>query len=87
MTERNIRDIRDGRPPARARLAARHAERLYPGALGRLVAHELRVYAESAPQVGGGLADAVVAEVLDRTPPVAALLPSGELHGRSRCAG
>ena len=87
MTERNIRDIRDGRRPARARLAARHAERLYPGPLGRLVAHELRVYAESAPQVGGGLADAVVAEVLDRTPPAAALLPSGELHGRSRRAG
>ena len=69
MTERDIRDIRDGRPPARARLAARHAERLYPGALGRLVAHELRIYAECAPQVGGGL------------------LPSGELHGRSRRAG
>ena len=87
MTERDIRDIRDGRPPARARLAARHAERLYPGALGRLVAHELRAYAESAPQVGGGLADAVVAEVLDRTPSAAALLPSGELHGRARRAG
>ena len=84
MTERNMRD---GRPPARARLAARYAERLYPGPLGRLVAHELRAYAECAPEVGGGLADAVVAEVLDRTPPAAALLPSGELHGRSRRAG
>jgi hypothetical protein len=93
MTERHIRgvrdvrDIRDGRPPARARAAARQAERLYPGALGRLVAHELLVYAECAPQVGGGLADAVVAEVLDRTPPVAPLLPSGELHARPRRAG
>jgi hypothetical protein len=84
---RDVRDIRDGRPPARARAAARQAERLYPGALGRLVAHELLVYAECAPQVGGGLADAVVAEVLDRTPPVAPLLPSGELHSRSRRAG
>ena len=57
------------RPRSRARLAARHAERLYPGALGRLVAHELVVYAESAPGSRGGLAESVIAEVLDRTPP------------------
>jgi hypothetical protein len=52
-----------------ARLAARHAERLYPGALGRLVAHELVVFAEAAPQERPGLVESVIAEVLDRTPP------------------
>ena len=66
-------------PRARALLAARHAERLYPGPLGRLLAHELTVHAESAPGPGGGPAEAVVAEVLDRTPPRRALLRSSEL--------
>jgi hypothetical protein len=56
------------RPPHRARLAARHAERLYPGALGRLVAHELVAYAESGARSRGDLAESVIAEVLDRTP-------------------
>lgn len=80
-----VRDIGDGRPAARARLAARHAERLYPGPLGRLVAHELLAYAESAPAVGG-LAASVVTEVLDRTPPAAALVPSSELQRPARRA-
>ena len=53
----------------RARSAARHAERLYPGTVGRLVAHELTVYAEAAPQGRAGLVESVIAEVLDRTPP------------------
>jgi hypothetical protein len=56
------------RPRSRARQAARHAERLYPGALGRLVAHELVTYAECAAGPGG-LAESVITEVLDRTPP------------------
>ncbi|MDT7580742.1 MAG: hypothetical protein QOK35_2006 [Pseudonocardiales bacterium] len=81
-----VRNIGDGRPAARARLAARHAERLYPGPLGRLVAHELLAYAESAPPDVGGLAASVVTEVLDRTPPAAALLPSSELQRASRRA-
>jgi hypothetical protein len=55
-----------------ARLAARHAERLYPGALGRLVAHELVVFAEAAPRGRAGLVESVITEVLDRTPPRAA---------------
>ena len=59
----------DERPRSRARLAARHAERLYPGALGRLVAHELVAYAEGGAGTEGGLAESVIAEVLDRTPP------------------
>ena len=71
----------DERPRSRARLAARRAERLYPGALGRLVAHELVAYAEGLTGVrggaesgdgagsGAGLAESVIAEVLDRTPP------------------
>jgi hypothetical protein len=80
------RDIRHDRAPARARLAAHHAERLYPGPLGRLVGHELLDYAESAPDVGGGLSERVVAEILDRMPPVAALLPSGETSRGSRRA-
>jgi hypothetical protein len=54
----------------RARLAARHAEHLYPGRLGRLVAHELTAYAEgdhgSSPT---GLAELVVREVLDGPAP------------------
>ena len=45
-----VRDIRHERPRARALLAARHAERLYPGPLGRLVAQELRIYAEGVPR-------------------------------------
>jgi len=57
------------RPPSRARLAARYAERLYPGALGRLVAHELVVYAEAGARSRGTLAESVIAEVLERTPP------------------
>lgn len=77
----HTRDHRSGpdRPRVRALLAARHAERLYPGALGRLVAHELTVYAACAPGSGGGLAEAVVTEVLDRTPPRRALVRSSEL--------
>jgi hypothetical protein len=68
------------RPRHRARLAARHAERLYPGALGRLVARELATYAETAG-LCGDLAESVIAEVLDRTPPRAAgLVRSSELR-------
>jgi hypothetical protein len=68
------------RPRNRARLAARHAERLYPGALGRLVAHELVTYAEAATRSRGDLAESVIAEVLDRTPPRAAgLVRSSEM--------
>jgi hypothetical protein len=81
-----VQDIGDGRPAARVRLAARHAERLYPGPLGRLVAHELLAYAESAPHAVGGLAASVVTEVLDRTPPAAALVPSSELQRPARRA-
>jgi hypothetical protein len=81
-----VRDIRHERRPARARLAARHAERLYPGPLGRLVAQELRTYAESAHRAGGELAESVVTEVLDSTPPTAALVPSSELRRRTRRA-
>ena len=53
----------------RARRAARHAERLYPGALGRLVAQELEAYAEAAVSSRGELAESVITEVLGRTPP------------------
>ena len=69
---------RRGRGPGRAardhqtrlRLAARHAEHLYPGPLGRLVAHELTAYAERHPGLHpGGLAESVVREVLDRPAP------------------
>ena len=74
------REQPDDRARVRARLAARHAQRLYPGPLGRLVAHELSVYADRGPGPGGGFAETVVAEVLDRTPPRGALLRSGELH-------
>src|SRR6476469_1867055 len=76
------------RPRSRARQAARHAERLYPGALGRLVAHELVTYAECAAGPGGGLVESVITEVLDRTPPRSAgwarsrgLLRSSDLPG------
>jgi hypothetical protein len=70
------------RPRNRARLAARHAEQLYPGALGRLVAHELVTYGEAAARSRGDLAESVIAEVLDRTPPRAAgLVRSSELGG------
>jgi hypothetical protein len=67
-----------GRGPGRAgrdhqtrvRLAARHAEHLYPGPLGRLVAHELTTYAERGHGLpSGGLAELVVREVLDRPAP------------------
>jgi hypothetical protein len=58
------------RDPDRARIAARHAERLYPGALGRLVALELQAYAESEQRFPpGGLADSVIDELLDRPAP------------------
>ena len=69
---------RRGRGPGRAgrdhltrlRLAARHAEHLYPGPLGRLVAHELTAYAERDHGLHpGGLAESVVQEVLDRPAP------------------
>jgi hypothetical protein len=54
----------------RVRLAARHAEHLYPGPLGRLVAHELTAYAErDHGRPPGGLAELVVREVLDRPAP------------------
>lgn len=74
--------------PARSRAvrAARHARRLYPGPLGRLVADELRVYAEGgpAPDAGDpGLAESVIAEVLDRPLPRRAGWPPTPL-GRSR---
>lgn len=78
------RDDRHDRAPARARLAARHAERLYPGTLGRLVAHELLVYAEGGAR--GALAESVVTEVLDGTPPAAPLVRSSESPRRSRRA-
>jgi len=78
------RDERHERGPARARLAARHADRLYPGTLGRLVAHELLVYAEGGAR--GALAESVVAEVLDGTPPAAPLVRSSESPHRSRRA-
>jgi hypothetical protein len=81
-----VRDIRHERPRARALLAARHAERLYPGPLGRLVAQELMIYAESAHRASGELAESVVTEVLDSTPPAAALVPSSELRRRNRRA-
>jgi hypothetical protein len=83
----------DNRSWTRARLAARHAERLYPGALGRLVAHELVAYAECVAGPRGGLVESVITEVLDRTPPRSAggalspcsgsrrLLRSSELPG------
>ena len=67
MRPRHIRHDLDR--PQRARLAARHAERLYPGALGRLVAHELVTYAECDPRASDGLAESVIIEVLERTPP------------------
>ena len=81
-----LRDTRHERPRARARLAARHAERLYPGTLGRLVAHELVTYAETAQRTGGELAESVITEVLDRTPPTAPLVRSSESRRRSRRA-
>jgi hypothetical protein len=53
-----------------ARVAARHAERLYPGTLGRLVARELVAFAEAGHRARpGGLAEEVIREVLNRTPP------------------
>ena len=62
---------RDG--TARARSAARHAERLYPGVLGRLVARELLAWAESGPgPAGSAIVESVITEVLDQTAPRAA---------------
>jgi hypothetical protein len=74
IDERNRPGSRPGRAgcdhQARARLAARHAEHLYPGPLGRLVAHELTAYAERGHGLpSGGLAELVVGEVLDRPAP------------------
>ena len=81
---------RPGRGPARggdrarARLAARRAEHLYPGPLGRLVAHELTVWAERDHGLqAGGLAESVVREVLDHTPPRGRLVRPGEIRGRA----
>ena len=54
---------------SRARVAARHAQDLYPGALGRLVARELLAYAEFGrrfPQ--DGLTESVISEVLAQQP-------------------
>ena len=79
-----LRDARtDERPWARARLAARHAERLYPGPLGRHVAHERTVYAAGAPGAGGDLLEAGNAAVLERTAPRPGLVRSSELRRRS----
>jgi hypothetical protein len=69
----------------RVRLAARHAEHLYPGPLGRLVAHELTTYAERGHGLpSGGLAELVVCEVLDRPAPRgrSARVRSGEIGHR-----
>jgi hypothetical protein len=81
---------RHGRGPgrsedrARARLAARHAEHLYPGPLGRLVAHELTACAEGdAGLQPGGLAELVVREVLDHSPARGRLVRPGEIRGRT----
>ena len=81
---------RPGRGPARggdrarARLAARRAEHLYPGPLGRLVAHELTACAERDDGLqAGGLAESVVREVLDHTPPRGRLVRPGEIRGRA----
>lgn len=63
---------------ARTRLAARHAEHLYPGPLGRLVAHELTAYADGDHEPSPtGLAELVVREILDRP------APRGRRHVRS----
>jgi hypothetical protein len=68
------------------RLAARHAEHLYPGPLGRLVAHELTTYAERGHGLPtGGLAELVVREVLDRPVPRSARptqVRSGEIRSQ-----
>ena len=81
---------RPGRGPgrggdrARVRLAARHAEQLYPGPLGRLVAHELTVCAERDQGLQpGGLAELVVREVLDHAPPRGRLVRPGEIRRRA----
>ena len=69
---------------ARARLAARRAEHLYPGPLGRLVAHELTVCAERDHGLrAGGLAESVVREVLDHTPPRERLVQPSEIRRRT----
>lgn len=58
---------------SRIRQAARHAEHVFPGPVGRLVAHELAAYAAYADGDHGpspaGLAELVVREVLDRPVP------------------
>ena len=54
----------------RVRQAARHAEHVYPGPVGRLVAHELAAYADGGHGPSpAGLAELVVREVLDRPVP------------------
>ena len=65
------------RDPRRARAAARHAERLYPGPLGRLVAHELLVWAEDPRSHRVG-------DHRGARPAAASLLRSSELTHRSR---
>jgi len=65
-------------------LAARRAEHLYPGPLGRLVAHELTACAARDDGLrAGGLAESVVREVLDHTPPRGRLVRPGEIRGRA----
>ena len=74
----------------RLRLAARHAEHLYPGPLGRLVAHELTTYAERDHGLyPGGLAESVVREVLDRPAPRRrpGRVRSGEIGTRGSALG
>jgi hypothetical protein len=69
MSKRERRRIGPGER-ARVRLAARQAEDLYPGTLGRLLAHELTAYADGDGNVApGGFAELVVREVLERVPP------------------
>jgi hypothetical protein len=90
IDERNRRGRGPGRAgrnhQARLRLAARHAEHLYPGTLGRLVAHELTTYAERGHGLpSGGLAELVVREVLDRPAPRgrrSTQVRSGEIESR-----
>lgn len=81
MIDEGYRPARGG-DRARARLAARHAEHVYPGPLGRLVAHELIVCAERDHGLpAGGLAESVVREVLGHTAPRGRLVRPGEIRG------
>ena len=72
---------RTGDHRTRVRRAARHAEHLYPGPLGRLVAHELTAYADgehgAAP---AGLAELVIREVLGHPAPRGRQVRSGEIE-------